>query len=130
MRPTEASKAKMIEKEKTNLATDTLWRNMPEEEYTFRANEEDLPKNYEDAIRGDEGEKWKVAMDEEIEMLRKMGIWRLEDIPADRKPVGSKWVYMRKRNKHGEVIKYKARLVRQGFSQKPGTDYNNDGTFR
>jgi len=58
-----------------------------------------------------------------------MGTWRLEDLPADRKPVGCQWVYDRKRNEHGEVIKYKARLVAQGFSQKPGTDYNNDGTF-
>ena len=27
------------------------------------------------------------------------------------------------------MIKFKARLVAQGFSQKPGTDYDNDGTF-
>jgi hypothetical protein len=127
-RPTEASKAKAIEKDKANLTIDTPWKNIPEE-YTFRANKEDLPKKYEDAIRGDEGEKWKAAMDEEIEMLRKMGTWKLEDLPEDRKPIGCRWVYNRKRNEHGEVVKYKARLVAQGFSQKPGTNYNNDGTF-
>jgi len=77
-RPTEASKAKTTEKDKANLAIDALWRNaLEEEEYTFITNEEDLPKNYEDAIRGDEGEKWKMAMDEEIETLGKMGTWRL-----------------------------------------------------
>jgi hypothetical protein len=81
--------------------------NIPEE-YAFRTNEEDLLKNYENVIRGDEGEKWKTAMDEEIEMLGKMGTWKLEDLPADRKPVGCRWVYDRKRNEHGEVIKYKA----------------------
>jgi len=68
-------------------------------------------------------------MDEEIETLGNMGTWRLEDLPADRKPVGCRWVYDRKRNEHGEVIKYKARLVAQGFLQKPGTDFSNDGTF-
>ena len=80
--PTEASKTKAIEKDKANLTIGTLWRNIPEE-YAFRANEEDLPKNYEDAIRGDEGEKWKTAMDKEIETLGKMGTWKLEDLPAD-----------------------------------------------
>jgi len=44
------------------INTPQAWKNISEE-YTFRANEENLLKNYEDVIRGDEGEKWKVAMD-------------------------------------------------------------------
>ena len=36
------------------------------------------------------------------------------------KPVGYKWVFVRKRNDKNEVVRYKARLVSQGFSQKPG----------
>jgi hypothetical protein len=128
-RHTEASKAK-ITKEKANLAMDTLWKVILEgEEFAFRANEEDLPKNYEEAMTGDEGEKWKAAMDEEINTLGKMGTWKLEELPADRKPIGCKWVFLRKRDEHGQIAKYKARLVAQGFSQKPGIDYNNDGTF-
>ena len=126
----EASKAKMSEKDKANLAIDTVWKNiLEEEEFAFRMNKDDLPKNYEDAIRGDEGEKWKNAMDEEIETLGKIGTWRLEDLPTDHKSVGCRWVYAKKQNEYGEVIKYKARLVAQGFSQKPGTDFSNDGTF-
>ena len=39
-------------------------------------------------------------------------------------PVGYKWVFVRKRNEKNEIVRYKARLVAQGFSQRPGIDYN------
>ncbi|WVZ87980.1 LOW QUALITY PROTEIN: hypothetical protein U9M48_034549, partial [Paspalum notatum var. saurae] len=39
-------------------------------------------------------------------------------------PVGHKWVFVRKRNENNEVVRYKARLVAQGFIQKPSVDYN------
>ena len=68
-------------------------------------------------------------MDEEIGTLEKMGTWKLEDLPADCKLVGCQWVFLRKRDENCQIIKYKARLVAQGFSQKPRTDYSNDGTF-
>ena len=43
--------------------------------------------------------------------------------PNDVKPVGYKWVFVRKRNEKNEIQRYKARLVAQGFSQRPGVDY-------
>ena len=43
--------------------------------------------------------------------------------PEAIKPVGHKWVFVRKRNEKNEIIRYKARLVAQGFSQMPGVDY-------
>ena len=39
-------------------------------------------------------------------------------------PVGAKWVFVRKRNENNEVVRYKARLVAQGFTQRPGIDYD------
>ena len=38
-------------------------------------------------------------------------------------PVRYKWVFVRKRNEKNEIIRYKAQLVAQGFSQRPGIDY-------
>ena len=80
-----------------------------------------------EAIKSEEGDKWKKAMDDKIETLNKMATWTMEELPEDRKAIGSKWVFVRKRDEGGEVIQWKARLVAQGFSQKPGTDYNNMG---
>ena len=37
--------------------------------------------------------------------------------------MGNKWVFVRKRNDKNEVVRYKARLVAQGFTQRPGIDY-------
>nr|GEW87091.1 putative RNA-directed DNA polymerase [Tanacetum cinerariifolium] len=34
-----------------------------------------------------------------------------------------KWVFMRKRNEKNDITRYKARLEAQGFSQRPGIDY-------
>jgi hypothetical protein len=38
--------------------------------------------------------------------------------------VGYKWVFVCKRNENNEVVRYKAMLVAQGFTQKPVVDFN------
>ncbi len=38
--------------------------------------------------------------------------------------VNSKFVFTRKRDTHGRVIRHKARLVAQGFTQRKGIDFN------
>ena len=58
-----------------------------------------------------------------------MGTWELAELPEGRKPIGCKWVFVKKCNEKGKLIKYKVQLVAQGFSQKPGIDFSNDGTF-
>ena len=40
------------------------------------------------------------------------------------KPVSYKWVFVRKHNDKNEIVRYKACLVAQGFSQRPGIDYD------
>ena len=43
--------------------------------------------------------------------------------PKDIKPIGYRWIFVRKRNGQNEIVRYKARLVAQGFSQRHGIDY-------
>lgn len=62
-------------------------------------------------------------MKEEYQSLISNGTWELVDPPANRNIVSSKWVYRKKLNADGEVERFKARLVAQGFTQCFGSDY-------
>jgi hypothetical protein len=81
------------------------------------------PHLYKEAKRRPEWLRWKEAMDEELLALETYGTWKLEDLPQGANAVGCHWVYMLKRDAAGNVIRYKARLVAQGFSQVPGVDF-------
>ncbi|KAJ4703754.1 Retrovirus-related Pol polyprotein from transposon TNT 1-94 [Melia azedarach] len=51
--------------------------------------------------------------------------WELTKRPRDRKIVTCKWVYKKKEGETSvEGIKYKARVVARGFTQREGVDYN------
>jgi hypothetical protein len=39
-------------------------------------------------------------------------------------PIGFKWVLIEKSNENNVVVRYKARLVAQGFTQRPGINFN------
>ncbi|KAJ3507985.1 hypothetical protein NMY22_g16757 [Coprinellus aureogranulatus] len=88
-----------------------------------------LPRNIREALGGPESKEWLGAVQEELGTLKKMGTWELKDLPEGRDAVGCKWVFTRKKDEKGQVVRHKARLVAQGFSQKPGMDFDLDGTF-
>ena len=69
-------------------------------------------------------DKWKVAIQAELDSLKKRNVFGpIVRTPAGVKPVGYKWVFVRKRNERNEIVRFKARLVAQGFLQRPGIDY-------
>ncbi|CAN0059152.1 unnamed protein product, partial [Phaeothamnion confervicola] len=50
--------------------------------------------------------------------------WRRSShVPHGRNVIGYRWVFAKKRAADGAILRYKARLVAQGFSQLPGVDY-------
>ena len=84
----------------------------------------DEPRNFSEAVNGPEAAMWQAAMQEEMEAFKETGTWELVPLPPGRKPVGCKWTYKKKEDEHGRVVRHKARLVAQGFSQKFGQDYD------
>ena len=66
---------------------------------------------------------WEKGIREELATLQEAGTWELVEPPEGANIVGSRWVFHAKKDATGVVIRYKARLVAQGFSQVPGVDY-------
>ncbi|UYV72268.1 hypothetical protein LAZ67_9002406, partial [Cordylochernes scorpioides] len=83
----------------------------------------DEPSNYIDAITSSDSERWKLAMDEEIDALNKNKTWTLERLADGHKPIGCKWVYKIKTESDGTIQRFKARLVAKGYSQIKNFDY-------
>lgn len=86
----------------------------------------DIPSTYRQAAMHPNTTKWRQGMEEEMANHERNNTWTLidpNDNPKNTKIVGSRWVFNIKTNAMNEPIKWKARLVAQGFSQKPGIDY-------
>ena len=83
------------------------------------------PKSMAECKRRSDWDKWKEAIDAELASLAKREVFS-SVIPTPPKtfPAGFKWVFIQKWNENNEVVRYKARLVAQGFTQRPGFDFN------
>lgn len=67
------------------------------------------PTSFNEAVRSTEGSQWSVAMNEEMESLRKNHTWELIKLPASQRVVGCKWVFKKKEGISGvERTRFKA----------------------
>ncbi|CAM9107571.1 unnamed protein product, partial [Phaeothamnion confervicola] len=80
-----------------------------------------LPSSAADALEGREATEWMAAMQEE---------WHNVPSPAGHggtggghNVIGCRWVFARKRASDETILRYRVRLVAQGFAQRPGVDY-------
>jgi hypothetical protein len=89
-----------------------------------RSNDDIEPKTVEECRRRNDWPMWKEAIQAELNSLAKREVFGpVVQTPEGVSPVGYKWVFVWKRNEKNEIVRYKARLVAQGFLQKPGIDY-------
>ncbi|GJV51486.1 putative ribonuclease H-like domain-containing protein [Tanacetum coccineum] len=67
---------------------------------------------------------WVEAMQEELLQFRLQKVWTLVDLPNGKRAIGTKWVFRNKKDERGIVVRNKARLVAQGYTQEEGIDYD------
>jgi hypothetical protein len=56
--------------------------------------------------------------------FKEASIWACHPHAPNVTLVRFKWVFVRKRDANNVVVRYKARLVAQGFTQRPNIDYD------
>lgn len=87
-------------------------------------NEDPEPQSVIECQNRQDWGKWKEAMQAELTSLNNRKVFGpIILTPGVVKPLGYRWIFIRKRNEKNEIVRYKARLVAQGFSQRPGIDY-------
>ncbi|GJV96203.1 putative ribonuclease H-like domain-containing protein [Tanacetum coccineum] len=58
------------------------------------------------------------------QMEPKKKVWTLVNLPNGKRAIGTKWVFRNKKDERGIVVRNKARLVAQGYTQEEGIDYD------
>ena len=92
------------------------------------------PTRYEQTLPEvcpDEFMKWRAAMDDEMTSMSRFGVYKRvpKSAAKGRQILGARWVYKRKINEYGQIYRHRARLVAQGFLQKPYDSFHPDETF-
>ncbi|GKD48611.1 putative ribonuclease H-like domain-containing protein [Tanacetum coccineum] len=54
----------------------------------------------------------------------KKQVWTLVDLPYGKRVIETKWIYRNKKDERGIMIRNKARLIAQGYTQEEGIDYD------
>ncbi|GJS06934.1 putative ribonuclease H-like domain-containing protein [Tanacetum coccineum] len=88
--------------------------------FTYFLSQEE-PKKIAEALQDD---SWVQTMQEELLQFKLQQVWVLVDLPHRMKVIGTKWVYRNKSDERGVVVRNKARLVTQGYTQEEGIDYD------
>ena len=90
--------------------------NLKSTESAFVVLAEDEPNTYQDAMKSSNSEKWMEACCLEYDMIMGYGSWDLVERLPEVNIIRCRWTFWVKRDNLGQVDKYKARLVAQGFS--------------
>src|SRR5205814_5057136 len=114
--------------ERPILDTIVIERSPPSPPLESNVAQSKLPVNdkptLEEALSSLEAPKWRQAMLEELHNIDENGVWELSPAPPNRRILRYRWVLAVKRDAQGNVERYKARLVVQGFGQQFGFDYD------
>lgn len=63
-------------------------------------------------------------MNEEMEQIKAKGLLQLVEAPVRCMPINNRWIYLKKTDSSGNIVRYRARSVAKGYSQRAGIDYD------
>jgi hypothetical protein len=81
-----------------------------------------VPSNLREAQRSPEWEYWKAAMQEEQNSFDAHDVMEYVARPNGHKVIPVHWIFSVKTDAHGNIVRFKARLVAQGCRQIPRVD--------
>ncbi|KAI3725049.1 hypothetical protein L1987_64822 [Smallanthus sonchifolius] len=79
------------------------------------------PKKIDEALKHN---SWIEVMQEELMQFKRHDVRKLVDLPPGQTAIGTRWVFRNKQDERGIVVKNKARLVAQGYTQEEGINYD------
>ncbi|GJS59575.1 putative ribonuclease H-like domain-containing protein [Tanacetum coccineum] len=82
------------------------------------------PKNADKNNAVDENIVYGCNDDPNMPNLEEIKVWTLVELPYGKRAISIKWVYRNKKDDRGIVVRNKARLVAQGYTQEEGIDYD------
>ena len=91
----------------------------------LKEDDDHEPRSVDESHSKHDWSKWKEAIQVELDSLAKRKVFgHVVPTPNDVKLVGYKWAFVKKHNDKNEITRYKARLMAQGYSQRPEIDYD------
>ncbi|OWZ00718.1 polyprotein [Phytophthora megakarya] len=76
----------------------------------------EIPRTYAEAMPSPCAAQWKEAIHRELRSHFSNHTWDAVRRPFGAKVIGCQWVFAIKRDGEGNIVRYKARLVAQGFT--------------
>ncbi|MBW0491806.1 hypothetical protein O181_031521 [Austropuccinia psidii MF-1] len=85
---------------------------------------DDTPQTFKNALNSPASDDWTKAINREFSSMNKLQVWDVVELKPSYKLVGTTWVFEITQDPQGNIIKQKAQLCAQGFSQTPGVDFH------
>ena len=84
-----------------------------------------VPKTYCEAIASPDSEQWMEAVQVELEAMARLNVWEVIPTPDNASLLGTVWIFKKKYDASGNLVKFKAWLCAQGSRQVEGVDFND-----
>ncbi|GJS29787.1 putative ribonuclease H-like domain-containing protein [Tanacetum coccineum] len=92
---------------------------------TVSSNDQSMPSSEETAIFADVYDDREVGAEADTNNLElSIVVWTLLDLPNSKRAIRTKWIFRNKKDERVIVVRKKARLVAQGYTQQEGIDFD------